>query len=123
MHSPHESHNVARPSMGIGLSDRRAELMKVDVGECFTPPLLCPSHTVSWKRVGRMVCEVINISVCTRGNLGEISIGKQFGMVTFGALRNKIQPFNIIFMEIFYMFFAMTAFSWNTEGQDFLGRM
>lgn len=30
----------------------------------------------------------------------EISIGKEFGTVTFGALRNEIQPFNIILMEI-----------------------
>lgn len=56
-------------------------------------------------------------------SVGEISIGKEFGMVTFGALRNEIQPFNIVLMEILsmYMFLAMTAFSWSTEGRDFLG--
>lgn len=33
-------------------------------------------------------------------SVGEISIGKEFGMITFGALRNEIQPFNITLMEI-----------------------
>lgn len=90
--------------MGISLPDRGAELMEVDVGECLTPPLLCPSYTVSGEHicVGLMLCEVFSISVYTWGrqSVGEISIGKEFGMVTFGALRNEIQPFNIILIEI-----------------------
>lgn len=52
----HESHNVARPSVNISFPDRGGESVEVDVSEPFLHSafLICPTPTVSEKRVGRI---------------------------------------------------------------------
>lgn len=53
----HDSHSVARPSVGISLPEGGAELMEVDVGEPFTPRFPSAQLPLSQgtARVGRIV--------------------------------------------------------------------